>query len=411
MSLPPTASAQSTDTTTSQGLSRRIVRKTAPIAPVEPIEAGSFLLYPEILVSGMYDDNVYYAATDKVGDWAAIASPSLFVQSAWDRHALNFYANTEATRYHSRESENTDDHRVSVEGRYDITARTNVFGGYRWAQEHEDRESPDSRNGFSPTRYTNDRAYAGALHNFGSVSLRVGGTAQRLDYKDVRFTNGLINMDDRDRDQYTGGFRLTWEALPTFEPFLQVAADVRRYQDRADDLGYQRDSEGVRTLLGARFLKPGRVKAELFGGHLVQRFEDTRFPDIRAPAFGANVIIQATPDTSLSLFADRTAEETTISGVSGNLNSFVSASLFSRISGDFAAHANTSFSRNDYQVMQRTDDYFSAGLGVYYYAARGVTLEASYQFRNLHSSVEAESFQKHQLFLRLILTMPPARKS
>lgn len=399
--------AQSTDSSVSAGPSRRIVRKVQPIDSVEPVEVGSFLVYPEMSLTGLYDDNVYFSATGKQGDWAAIASPGVFAQSAWDKHAATLSAYADLTRYHSFETESTDDFRVSAEGRYDFSTSANLYGGVRAARDHEDRESPDSRNGLSPTQYKNSRAYAGVYRQFGKVGIRIGGTAQRLDYRDVEFTLGRINMDDRDRSQYTGGIRVILEVSPSFEPFVQVAADSRRYSNDPDDLGYLRDSQGERYIAGARVLKAGRVKAEVFGGYATQRYEDRRFADVRVPTAGANVLIQATPDTSVSIFMDRTVEETTLSGVSGNVNSYASMGMLSRISSSASIHADVAFSRNAYQIQDRTDDYTSAGAGVYFYPARGVTLDASYQYRNLDSSVSGESFQKHQIFFRCIFAIQP----
>lgn len=399
------------DSPVTAGPSRRPIRKAQPIDAVEAVEVGSFLVYPDVNLVGMYDDNVYFSNSEKLGDWAAILSPVVFAQSVWDRHAVTLSASADVTRYHNFETESTDDFRASAEGRYDFSSTANVFGGVRMAREHEDRESPDSRNGVSPTQYKNGRAYAGIYRHFGRIGIRLGGTAQRLDFRDVAFTMGRINMDDRDRSQFTAGLRVMYEASPSFEPYFQVAADARRYSNDPDDLGYFRDSDGMRYLLGARILKAGRVKAELFGGYAAQRYEDSRFNDIRTPTAGANVLFQATPDTSLSLYLDRTVEETTLTGVSGNVNSYVAASVLSRVSSWASVHADAAFSRNAYQRLERTDDYASVGAGIFFYPARGITFETTYQFRNLHSSAIAESFHKHQIFFRCTFAIQPWGKA
>lgn len=399
--------AQTSGNVPSEGLSRRIVRKAQPLPSIEPLEIGSFLVYPDLTISSLYDDNVYYSGTDKAGDWALIASPTVFAQSNWQRHAVNLYANVDATRYLSRESENSDDYRVSAEGRYDFTQDSNVYGGVRWAQEHEDRESPDSRNGFTPTRYSNERAYGGVFRQLGRLSLRIGGTVQRLDYSDVKFLNGIINMDDRDRTHYTGGVRAGWEVSPQFEPFLQIAFDTRRYSNDPDDALFRRDSDGERYLLGARLLRSGTAKAEVFVGYATQRYEDPRFPVVQAPTFGANVVVRPKPGTTLSIYVDRTIEETSLAGASANLNTYTSLALVSRLTSLVAVHCNGAFSRNEYQLLSRTDDYVSFGLGAYWYLGRSVILETTVQFRNLRSSVSTEDFEKTQALLRLVFPLEP----
>ena len=100
----------------------------------------------------------------------------------------------------------------------------------------------------------------------------------------------IINNDDRDRWQYTGGVRLGYEVSPRIEPYLQLAVDNRRYDATLDDLGYQRDSNGRRYLVGIRWNIPRKVKLDAFAGRLKQDYADARFNDVSAPLAGAALV-------------------------------------------------------------------------------------------------------------------------
>ena len=152
----------------------RAVKATEPVSATgAPFQVGSFLVYPEMDVTWMYDSNVFYTNQSPLSDDAMIYSPAIWVQSNWAKHALNFYASGDWTRYRKFHTENTDDYRASAEGRYDFSADANVYGGAHIGQEHEDRESPESRNGLIPTKYYVQRYYTGVFRQFDRLSLRV----------------------------------------------------------------------------------------------------------------------------------------------------------------------------------------------------------------------------------------------
>lgn len=394
----------------------RTVKPAEPVvAAGSPFQAGSFLFYPELDATWMYDDNVYYSNTNPVSDHAWIYSPALWVQSNWTRHALNFYAAADSTRYRRYETEDSDDWRVSGEGRYDFNADTNVYGGMRFSQDHEDRESPDSRNGITPTRYYQRRFYGGFFRQSGNVSVRIAGTSQHLNYDDVNFVTGsgainIINNDDRDRWQYTGGMRLGYEFSPRLEPYVQLAADNRRYDTAVDDLGYQRDSDGTRVLAGIRWNIPRKVKLDAFAGRLKQDYADPRFRDVSAPLAGAALVWAAGSRTIVSAFVDRTIEETTLTYTptpgnvlvsSSYLNTYVSAGIEHRFTDKLSGRINGSVSRVKYEGFDRTDDYRGGNIGLVYRLHRNLFLDLNLAARKLDSELPSENFTKRMAFVRI----------
>ncbi|HSO07185.1 MAG TPA: outer membrane beta-barrel protein [Pelomicrobium sp.] len=397
--------------------SRRVTEpRTAPPQQRGPYRAGSYLVYPELTLTGFYDSNVFYANTPRLDDEAAVISPALWLVSDWDKHALNFHGSADFTKYGTYDSEDTTDWRVSAEGRRDFSIDSNVYGGIRYARDHEDRESPDFRNGITPTRYMAARAYGGYFQQIERWSVRFAGTALNLDYEDVPFVTGsgavaLINNDDRDRWQYTGGVRVGYEVSPRLEPFVQASLDDRRYDDVPDDLGFYRDSDGWRALVGVRYNLPRQLKAEAYVGYLNQQYDDARFADVSKPAFGGTLQWQATDKLRVSGYVDRTVEETTViqvtpvlAAASSYLNTYVGVGADYRLLNNLTLQATASYSNADYQGIERDDDYWSGGVGVVWRVDRQLFVDFSYLHRNLDSSVPGEDFDKNQFFVRL--TMP-----
>ncbi len=394
----------------------RTVKPSEPVAAGgTPFRAGSFLVYPEIDATWMYDDNVYYSNDNPVSDHAWVYSPALWVQSDWTQHMLNFSAAWDSTRYQRYRNEDSDDWRVSGEGRYDFNANTNVYGGARFSQDHEDRESPDDRNGVTPTKYYQRRYYGGFFRQTGRFSLRIAGTALHLNYDDVNFVTGggainIINNDDRDRWQYTGGVRLGYELSPRLEPYLQIALDNRRYDDALDDLGYQRDSDGRRYLAGIRWNVPRTLKLDAFAGRLKQDYADPRFNDVSAPVAGVALQWAVGERTVFSAYLDRTIEETTVTYTptpgnvlvsSSYVNTYVAAGIEHRFSDKLSGRANGSVSRVAYEGFDRTDDYKGGNIGLVYRLHRNLFLDLNLAARKLDSSLPSENFTKRMVFVRI----------
>ena len=398
-----------------QSPARNVQRAQQPVASQQGFEVGSFLLYPEITLSGFYDSNVYYTSANRISDYAAIISPALWLQSNWREHALNFSAGADLTRYRDQTIENTDDWRLSAEGRYDFDFDTNVYGGARTFQSHEDRESPDARNGLKPTVYTGQRYYGGVFRQQGPWSVRVGGTALRLNYDDVMFetsagATAIINNDDRDRWQYTGGVRVGYELTPRIEPFAQIALDNRRYTYVPDDLGYDKDSSGYRALAGVRLNYPDVLKLDAFAGWLKQRYSDPAFADVSEPAFGAALLWRISERATLNAYLDRTVEETTVLQVSPTgtvtpassfLNTYFGATLGYRFTDRWLGTLEGSYSRATYEGIDRVDNYKGGGGGVTYRAAKMLYLQLLYQYRGLDSDIPGENYHKNLVFFNV----------
>ena len=403
--------------TTGAAPGRKVVTQDVPATTTAALQWGSFLIYPELTLSGFYDDNLFATQSARVEDFGLEISPALWLQSDWERHQINFQAGLALTRYADQTSENTQDYRASAEGRYDISDNSNVYGGLRFAREHEDRESPDDLNGIKPTRYNTHRGYAGVFHQVGRWSLRLAGTAQLFDFRDVPFitrtgATAIINNDDRDRHRYTGGLRISYELNTQMQPFIHFATDNRRYRQSTDDLGRDRDSNGTRWLVGLRGNIPDALKFEGFVGLMRQDYDDLQLSDVHRATIGMTAIWRISTDTVLNLYADRSIEETTvfaitptgITSASSYVNSYIVAQIQHALSDHVSAHFNASYARSDYVGLHRRDHYYGAGAGVGYRANRHLHVSLSYVYRKLNSSLSGESFSQNQIWLRLAVS-------
>ncbi|MDG4867618.1 outer membrane beta-barrel protein [Guyparkeria sp. 1SP6A2] len=408
------------------------------------LTAGSFRFFPQVGVTTLYDTNIYGVngsvpvdkgdprgpITDETADTVGILSPSLAVRSDWDSHELNFNAGADLARYRDNSDENYDDFWLNADGRYDINTVSNVFGGLGYSRGHEDRTSPEGAVGVEPVQYDSLDAHGGYARRIGRTVLRLGGTAQRLDYENgVNAAGAQVFNDDRDRDIYSLGARLTYLRSAQVRPFVQTSVETRRYSDDRDEFGYERDSDGYRAAAGVAFDYGAGLSGEVYGGLLHQSFDDPRFSSITKPDFGARLDWQVTPYTRLRGSVDRSLEETTYAE-SLLLGDVASSYLYSRaelqaehrLTPRTTLFALASYGQVDYQEADRTDDLIGAGVGVEYKLTKNLLMQLDYRhyqrdsdyrdpFNEKNDQVNGDLFdgnyQRDQVYLRLKALLYP----
>ena len=408
--------------------------------------AGDFRFYPQLSITTLYDTNIYGvngsvpvddpgaprgAVVEETSDTVGILTPSIAVRSDWERHELNVNAGADLARYRDNSDEDYADLWLNADGRYDIDGSSNVFGGVGISRDHEDRTSPEGATGVEPVQYDSLDAHGGYARRIGQTVLRVGGTAQRLDYENGVDTDGdVINNDDRDRDILALGARLSFLRPGQVRPFVQASTEARRYHDDRDDYGYERDSDGYRLAAGTTFDYGAGLSGEVYGGLMHQSFDDPRFDSITRPDFGARLTWQATPYTRVRASADRSLEETTYAQSLTPLN-VASSYLYSRaevlaehrLTPRTTLSALASYGQADYQDVDRTDDLIGAGFGVEYKLTKNLLMQFDYRHYQRDSDFRyqvehkgqdnvdlmAGNYERDQVYLRLKALLYPVR--
>lgn len=372
------------------------------------IPVGGFRLNLGANLARSYDDNLYATRSDTdsaryttLGSWVSL-------KSDWKRHALGFQASAEKANYAHRSDEDYTDTSARLDGRYDLSAGSNVFGSLSTAKAHEDRTTVNVPGAAAePTVYHEHRAVLGTAQRLGNAELRLGVTGTRLNFDDVRLnTGGEANNDDRDRTESQFGGRLTLLRPGGWQPFFQAALERRNYDDSRDDFGYQRSSDGTAAAVGATHAVPGGY-VELFAGYMKQDYDDPRFGTVESPDLGARLNTVLTGHTRLQAQLDRSFEETTVPGVPATLDTVASVSLEHRITPRGTVTLPTYWVRSEFKRSNRTDDVTGFGLTLNYRVARHLSVYAGHSFERRDSSVAAADYQKGTSFAGVAAELAP----
>lgn len=381
---------------------------------------GSFLVYPDVSLSVTYDDNLYaerpYAAdrTYVTNDVIITLSPSVEFKSNWKRHALNFDLGGDFDRYRDNGSEDVNDYWTGVDGRYDLSAQTNVFGGFRYSRDHEDRSTPGSNlSQTEPTRFDHEEAHLGLAHSSGAFRLRVGGTWDQYDYKDGKLDNGAtVDSDYRDHDLGSLGARLGYALSPAYEVFGQYATDGREYDNVVPTQVFNRDSDGYRAAIGVKFtLQPQHLTGEAFAGVMRQDYDYSGFSDLDKPYFGALAVWKPASQVTVTGFIDRTLEETTVytgaDYASATLDTTYGFEVERRLTSKLSVSGRAAYTRSDFQSFERLDRIVDAGAGLRYYVRPEVYVGADLSIIDRDSDDLAAQYSRNLLMVSVGYT--PAR--
>ena len=427
---PPVQNQNATGTQPGAGIPTATVppvlatRPMTSVFPTQPKEFpgipwGSFLVFPDVSLAATYDDNIYAERTDITEDVVYTLSPSIEFKSNWKQHALNFDLGADFDRYRNNDAEDVDDYWLGFDGRYDLSARTNIFGGARHSRDHEDRSTPGSLNPATqvePTLYDHEEAHLGVAHSFGAFRLRLGGTRDQYDYKDgVSGAGTAVDNDYRDHDLNSLGVRLGYVLSPRYEIFGQFATDNRKYDNLIPTQTFNRDSDGTRAAAGVRFtLQPQRLSGEAFAGVMRQNYDYSGFSDLSKPYFGALAVWKPTSMTTVTGFIDRSLEETTVFTTvpatvysSGSLDTTYGFEVERRLTSKLSVSGRAAYTRSDFQNFDRRDTIIDAGAGLRYYVMPQVYVGADLRITDRDSDNLDAQYSRNQLFVSVGYT--PAR--
>lgn len=366
------------------------------------VPLGGFRLFPTLEVGANYDDNVFRTQAGTKSDFYFEEKPGFELLSQWGRHQLNLHASLDAYQYSSLGSESHNDWNVGGDGRLDILRGSSLSGGGDYSILHEQRTSPD-QPGFakSPTRYALTEANAAFEYHPYHFGFILGGTFARYSYDPTKLI-GLpsLNNTDRDRDEFVGFVKGSYEFSPGYAMFVQGNLRTVQYDLALDRTGVQRDNNGFSVNAGLDMLVTNLVKGQIFVGYLNQNYH-APLTDISGFNFGANVDWSATPLWTFHLTASRTLNGTTVANASAEDNQRVALAVDYSILRSVMIRGHVGYNDAVFNGSPREDRYTDAGLEVNYDMNSFTSANLGYNFQNRESTIPGQNFDDNVVTLGL----------
>lgn len=414
-----TASAQSTASSTAAGRasgnSAAIVRDSSPSATdsddskrldesYQPkgVEVGSFLMLPQVELSGVYNSNIYATKDDTKSDLITRITPEVRFRSRFPVHALNILARLDQSIYAKNSADNHLDGVLLTDGRYDFTKEWEANGRAELNQYYEDRGSPDDAGGRKPTR---SRAAIGSLSTksqMGRITLGAGLDMAERDYADVRTSTGsVINNDDRDRLETSLTARAGYEFHTGYSMLVSGTQNWRRYDDRLDDAGYQRSSDGNRLEAGLGVDITDLIRGEFLVGYMQQDYKDRRLNDSQGYSLNASFNWTPTRMTVVVPSLERSVQETTVTGSAGIVRTSGSMMVRHELNRNLVVTAVGSVLRDNFRGNERKDWTYDARLRGTLALAPEYYVSGELGYRDRASTIDSAAFNQVVVALRV----------
>ena len=276
------------------------------------IQAGGFLVLPKIEAGESYNSNIYAIQTGVKGDMITNVSPQIAVRSQFSEHELNFLLKLDHDLHQTYTRDDRTNFEADVDGRYEFS-RESQAGFYTQAYlSHEDRSSPNTVQGVSPTPTQGVINRADIRGQFDRFSLLAEVGADRLTFDNVKTALGtLIPNTDRDRWEFSLRERVAYEMFPGYAAVIQVTENTHVFDQSLDRSGFNRNSSGYRAETGIGVDISKLIRGDFLLGYFQQYYDDSRFKDAGGMSMRAVFNWTPTKDTIVIPAIDRTVTDTT----------------------------------------------------------------------------------------------------
>lgn len=367
-----------------------VMDRPRPDYDAKGLPVGGFRLRPALDVGAAYDDNVYRTATAKKHDFFYTITPSFDLRSDWSRHLLELSGSFTRDQYNSRRSENRNDWYVAGNGRLDIDRDAALTANGSYNVQHEPRYSADQPGtAAEPTQYAILHGGSTLSYTPNRFGVELGGSYDRYDFDPTKLTGGgVFDNRDRDRDQYRGTAKASYEFAPGYALFLRGTYDARRFDTAA---GQARDSHGYRADAGATMFLTHLLQGEIFVGFVSQKFK-APFKSASAVDYGASLHWYATSLMTVHLSASRLFHDTTIAGASATDDQSVSLAVDYELLRNLILQAHVDLTDSRFLGTGRDDKLLETGFTAKYLINRYLSADAGYAYQRRSSSAAGQGF-------------------
>jgi Uncharacterized protein conserved in bacteria len=359
------------------------------------VRLGGFYLFPRLDVYEIFNDNVFASDNDEKSDFITNVVPAVALQSDWGRHALNFSAGSNSAFYSDYTRQDFTEYFVNGNGRLDITGDSALFGGGGFAHRYILPGTPDFQtDAREPSSFDVINGFMNYNQNFGRIRTVTGGQFERFTYGNQNLVDGSnLSQSDDDYNAYSGSVRVGYEMFPNYEVYVQGKGNRRVYDEH--NFPADRSSTGYSAVTGIALDLGGILFGELYLGYLQQFYDDGAYKNIHGLDGGGSLTWNVTTLTTITTRITREVNQTTQENVSGILTTTGGVDVDHELLRNLILNANFSYVNDDYENINRSDEYYVAGLGARYLFTRNFSASFGYRFVQRDSNQSANEYSRN----------------
>ena len=285
------------------------------VAPETGAPVGPFLVYPELTIGGIYNDNLYTASTMRQASFGFRFAPTLTAINDDGLRRTSLYFNADAEIYPGAGPEipAADKRAVSLVARaqqsWTPTPDLSLQAGVGYTRQNSLLQAPifpETRFAATPevVNLTNGAQFSDLAEAQVSLEktlghgffVRAGAGVQSIAYE----SGGDTGSAPAGGQDYAASLRFGYALTPTISGFVEGDVDRQLRSPAAAD------SDIYRAVTGASSDLISLFRGELYVGYQRQVSPGGAFLSVSAPTYGARIYYYPTPYLTLSASLDQT---------------------------------------------------------------------------------------------------------
>lgn len=373
---------------------------------------GGFNFWPGAELAYENNDNIFYDDQTKLSDDIWHLRPWFNLASDWSNHSLNFSGWADLARYNDNGELDYDDWATRLDGR--IHVRHNSWFSWEgsYMHLHEDRRTPDSRQGLYPTEFDYYGGGLGYDHVFNRLKLGGYLRTNTFDYdNNVDLNGNPIDNQFRNRDESTLTLRADYLARPGRSYFASYGRTTVDYDLMLDQNGLARSSSGDVFNAGVKWDLTGVLTGDLFGAWSNRDYDDPTLPSVSGFHVGGDLSWSPSRLTLVNIRMAGGPQETVQPGTSGYYSRLYSARLQHELRRNVLLNLRGSYTSNQYETVPgavtplHDTEVYRAGLGLSYLMNRNFYLSAGFVYERQDANQPAFEYRTNRYFLTLGLEL------
>lgn len=313
------------------------------------------------------NDNIFASNGGEVSDTVFEVSGGVTLQNETDAGYVKAYGTFDIEQYSDVDDENAEDFSVGLKGGLNFGDGGQLFGGASHALNTEDRTQRTARRDTRErTDFTVDAGNVGVSFDLGPGKVTAQAGVKAYDYEDgeTRIGGFLVDQDRRDRTVSSQSLRIDFDLQEGVGAFVAVGRSETDYDLLPPLAPHNRDSEGASATAGLTFKAASNISGEVEIGWSGRSFDQVGFDDASTLFVSANLTWTPSEQTTWTLSASRSFQETTVLGSPIYVATVLGVSLEQELSDRFTLNLALSREWDEHEQIDRSDDatVFEIGL-------------------------------------------------
>ena len=375
-------------------------RGNAETDPV-PFPVGIFIVQPSVDFSFGLTSNQF--ATETSEEQASMIGfvPSFELSSAWSQHAMGGILKVDHVENSDFDSESRTNVQIGLDGRFDLSPSTSLFGEFISEDLTEDRTAFSNIAGsLEPNEYSRLAGGLGIVHQAQRWQFDANLDYAMFDYDDAELPGDLfLDQDLRDQDQIQGRVRLAYAMASDWAAYTQAERVEADFDPPGIFNAFNRDYEGNILSVGSDFAFGDSVRGDIGIGFLSYTFNDPAFDDIEDVSVSGNIQWTLAEQTTLETELKRGVIDPGLAATLAALETGVNVRLAHGLSSNVFLIGEAGLNTYEFETIDRSDDRVDVLVGANWKLNKNIWLESNYELRN--SSSPIQEFSENRILFRM----------